>query len=159
MEWFDTEVYSAFYGRNSGPITDEPLNAHRLSILFMVLAIGSLMNTALPAYNLDAEKYHQLARAALFHFSFWDNPTLNAIQSLVSDEIRNMETTSNISISQFLMTYYMFLADRHGTNSNARWHTMGLAIKTAQSVGFSMALHLMRRLTALLFSFLSDWFA
>jgi len=92
VEWFDTEVYSAFYGRNSGPITDEPLDAHRLSLLFMVLAIGSLMNTALPAYNLDAEKYHQLARAALFHFSFLDNPTLHAIQSLVSNEIRTLSS-------------------------------------------------------------------
>ena len=54
------------------------------------------------------------------------------------------------------MTYYMFLADRHGTDTNARWHTMGLAIKTAQSVGFSMVLHLMWRLS---FSLLSDWFA
>ena len=88
MDWFDTEVYSVFYSQNAGSITDEPLAAHRLSLLFMVFAIGSLMNTALPAFNLDAEKYHQLARAALFHFSFLDNPTLNAIQCLVSNEIR-----------------------------------------------------------------------
>lgn len=51
--------------------------------MFMVLAIGSLMNTALPAYNLEAEKYHQLARAALFHSSLFDEPTINAVQALV----------------------------------------------------------------------------
>jgi hypothetical protein len=32
--------------------------------MFIVLAIGSLMDTSQPAYNLEAEKYHQLARAA-----------------------------------------------------------------------------------------------
>ena len=57
------------------------------------------------------------------------------------------------------MTYYMFLADRHGTNTNARWHTMGLTIKTAQSVGFLTVLHLMWPLSAILFLLLSDWFA
>lgn len=84
VETFDNDVYAPFYSQNVGPIPDDPLLAHRLSILFMVLAIGSLMNQALPAYNLEAEKYHQLARAALFHHSFFDNPTINAVQSLVS---------------------------------------------------------------------------
>ena len=83
MEWFDSEIYSTFYGQNAGPITEEPILAHRLSLLFMVLSVGSLMNTALPSYNLEAEKYHQLARAALFHFSFVDNPTLTTVQTLV----------------------------------------------------------------------------
>lgn len=52
--------------------------------MFMVLAIGSLMNPTLRAYNLDAEVYHQLARAALFHHSFIDDPTITAVQALVS---------------------------------------------------------------------------
>jgi len=34
------------------------------------------------------------------------------------------------------MTFYLFLGDRHGTNSNLRCHTLGLAVKTAQSVSF-----------------------
>jgi hypothetical protein len=84
MASFDQEVYSQFYTQQVGPIPDDPLLAHRLSVMFMVLAIGSLMNTSLPSYNIDAEKYHQLARAALFHHSFFDNPTINAVQALVS---------------------------------------------------------------------------
>ncbi|KAF8972626.1 fungal-specific transcription factor domain-containing protein [Flammula alnicola] len=117
IESFDSEVYSSFYNQNVGPIPDDPLLAHRLSLMFMILAIGSLMNTSLPAYNLDAEKYHQLARAALFHHSFFDNPTINAVQAL------------------YLMTFYLFLVDRHGTSSGARWATMGLAVKVGQSIG------------------------
>ena len=32
------------------------------------------------------------------------------------------------------MTFYLFLVDRHGTNSGARWAMMGLAVKVGQSV-------------------------
>ncbi|KAJ7281861.1 fungal-specific transcription factor domain-containing protein [Mycena rebaudengoi] len=115
-EAFDAEVYTQFYDPNAGPPSDQPLLAHRLSLMFIVLAIGSLMDTSQPAYNLEAEKYHQLARAALFMHSFFDQPTINAVQSL------------------FLMAYYLFLADRHGTGSGARWAIMGIAVKVAQSV-------------------------
>lgn len=82
-DWFDNEIYSTFYGQNIQSSANEPLLAHRLSVLFMVLAIGSLMNTNLPAYNIEAEKFYQLSRAALFHNNFMDNPTVSAIQALV----------------------------------------------------------------------------
>jgi len=36
--------------------------------------------------------------------------------------------------TQFLMTYYLFITDRHGTGSGDRWAIMGLAVKLAQSV-------------------------
>lgn len=52
--------------------------------MFMVLAIGSLMDIKRPAYNIDAEKYHQLARAALFQSPIFEEPTLHAVQALVS---------------------------------------------------------------------------
>ena len=32
------------------------------------------------------------------------------------------------------MTFYLFLADRHGTVSGARWAIMGIAVKLGQSV-------------------------
>ncbi|KAF8159762.1 fungal-specific transcription factor domain-containing protein [Crassisporium funariophilum] len=117
MDSFDNEVYAQFYDQSNGQIPDSPLLSHRLALMFMVLAIGSLMNTSLPAYNLEAEKYHQLARAALFHQSFFEEPTINAVQAL------------------YLMTYYLFLADRHGTSSGARWAIMGIAVKVGQSIG------------------------
>ena len=82
-ESFDTEVYSQIYDQATGPIPDDPLTSHRLSVMFMVLAIGSLMNISLPSYNLEAEKYHQLARAALFHYPIFDEPTITAVQALV----------------------------------------------------------------------------
>ncbi|KXN81523.1 hypothetical protein AN958_04460 [Leucoagaricus sp. SymC.cos] len=117
MDTFDTQVHSTFYHSGTNQLADESALPHKLSLLFMVLAIGSLMNTSLPAYNLEAEKYHQLARAALFHTSIFDTPTLHAVQAL------------------YLMTFYLFLADRHGTASGARWAIMGIAVKVGQSIG------------------------
>ncbi|KAF9258728.1 hypothetical protein L218DRAFT_964266 [Marasmius fiardii PR-910] len=118
QEMFDMEIYSQFYGQQVQPSVDsDPQLPHRLAVMFMILAIGSLMDSSLPSYNIDAEKYHQLARAALFQSPFLDAPTISAVQAL------------------FLMTYYLFIADRHGTGSGARWAIMGLAVKLAQSIG------------------------
>lgn len=79
---FDTQVYSIFES-GAHSIAEDPVFPHKLSLMFIVLAIGSLMNTSLPAYSLEAEKYHQLARAALFHTSIFDAPTIHAVQALV----------------------------------------------------------------------------
>lgn len=51
--------------------------------MFIVLAIGSLMDIKRPAYNIEAEKYHQLARAALFSSPIFEEPTIHAVQVLV----------------------------------------------------------------------------
>jgi hypothetical protein len=88
--------------------------------MFMVLAIGSLMDTRLPSYNIEAEKYHQLARAALFQNNFFDEPTLGAVQAL------------------YLMSFYLFFSDRHGTSGGSRWAIMGMAVKLGQSVSLLM---------------------
>lgn len=84
QESFDFEVYHQFYDTSNVPSADDPLLPHRLSLMFMILAIGTLMDTSLPAYSIEAEKYHQLAKAALFRDSFVDSPTINAVQALVS---------------------------------------------------------------------------
>lgn len=76
-------MFSQFYDPNAGPPGDDPLMFHRLSVMFMILAIGSLMDTSMSAYNLDAERYNQLARCALFQHSFFDEPTISAVQALV----------------------------------------------------------------------------
>ena len=97
---------------------DEPnvMVSHRLSVMFMVLAIGSLMDTRLPSYNIEGEKYHQLARAALFQNNVFDEPTLGAVQAL------------------YLMSIYLFFSDKHGVSGGSRWAIMGMAVKLAQSV-------------------------
>ncbi|KAL5536994.1 hypothetical protein ACEPAF_817 [Sanghuangporus sanghuang] len=116
---FDEEVFQHFYNENYTPPSppSDSASAHRLALIFILLAIGTLMDPNEPPYGLEAEKYHQLARAALFKSSIFDDPTLHAVQAL------------------FLMSYYLFLADRHGTGSGSRWIIMGFAVKLAQSIG------------------------
>ncbi|KAG6330355.1 hypothetical protein ID866_8734, partial [Astraeus odoratus] len=113
---FEEDVFKYFYGEDAHPPMEDPTTAHKLSLMFMILAIGSLMDTQIAAYNIDATKYYHLARAALFQSSLFENPTISAVQAL------------------FLMTFYLFLSDRHGSNSGTRWVIMGTAIKIAQSV-------------------------
>lgn len=40
------------------------------------------MDVKHPAYNIEAEKYHQLARASLFQSSLFEDPTISAVQTL-----------------------------------------------------------------------------
>lgn len=75
---------SSSLSANGTPLS--PISSGRLSVLFMVLAIGTLMDPNNEAYNIEAEKYHQIARAALFSTrpSVFDDPTLQSVQALVS---------------------------------------------------------------------------
>ncbi|KAH8116341.1 fungal-specific transcription factor domain-containing protein [Phellopilus nigrolimitatus] len=116
---FEEEVFPHFFNNDFAPPSppSDSASSHRLALMFIVLAIGTLMDPNQAPYNLEAEKYHQLARAALFKSSIFDDPTLHAVQAL------------------FLMSYYLFLADRHGTGSGSRWIIMGFAVKLAQSIG------------------------
>jgi len=41
-----------------------------------------------------------------------------------------------LAFCQYLMAIYLFLSDRHGTNSGARWSINGVAVKLAQSVSY-----------------------
>lgn len=88
---FNEQAFYVFYNPSAAPQMDDPLLAHQLALMFIVLAIGSLMDLARPAYNIEAEKYHQLARAALFQSPLFEEPTLNAVQTLVSDAVTTSE--------------------------------------------------------------------
>ena len=118
---FNTTIYSILFKSEGSPTSsDEPdlVVSHRLSVMFMVLAVGSPMDTRLPSYNIEAEKYHQLARATLFQNSVFDEPNLGAVQAL------------------FLVSFYLFFSDRYGTTTTggSRWATMGMVARIAQSV-------------------------
>jgi hypothetical protein len=82
---------------------------HRLAVLLMVLAIGSLVAPTLPAYNVEAEAYHQLARAALFGAQIIECPTIEAVQAL------------------HLMFIYMSFNEHAGgvSTGNLRWSMAG----------------------------------
>lgn len=102
----------------------------------MVFAIGSLMDIKRPAYNIEAEKYHQLARAALFQSPIFEEPTLNAVQALVTLTLMFLAVPPFLTflLLQYLMAFYLFLVERHGTGVGSRWAFMGLAVKLGVSV-------------------------
>ena len=127
-------AFHIFYNPNKAPDMEDPLLSHQLSLLYMVLAIGSLMDTSRPAYNVEAEKYHHLARAALFQSPIFEEPTLTAVQSLVSIEGCDRRANVLIRPEQYLMAFYLFLSERHGSGVGSRWAFMGLAVKLGVSV-------------------------
>lgn len=83
---FNEEVFGHFYNDTFAPPSPpgDSASSHRLALTFIVFAIGTLMDPNEPAYGVEAEKYHQLSRAALFKSSIFDDPTLYAVQALVS---------------------------------------------------------------------------
>ena len=101
MAQLNESAFNVFYNAHKAPDMEDPLLAHQLSLLYMILAIGSLMDVTRPAYNVEAEKYHHLARAALFQSPIFEEPTLIAVQSLVRlvQSVARCSLTSNHSIS------------------------------------------------------------
>lgn len=58
------------------------MTAHELALLLAVFATGSLADLTLPSFNDDAERYYQMALAALSVSPVLGSPTLAAIQTL-----------------------------------------------------------------------------
>lgn len=61
----------------------DPLNSHRLSVVFMILALGTLLDLQLPALSTQASQYYQLGRTALSLDSILECQSIPAIQALV----------------------------------------------------------------------------
>lgn len=80
---FNETVFSRFY-KGAGYADQDPDYSHKLSVLFMVLAMGSLLNVEDSMPSPDAARYYQLGRAALSLDSILEHHTIPAIQALVS---------------------------------------------------------------------------
>ncbi|KAJ7636037.1 fungal-specific transcription factor domain-containing protein [Mycena polygramma] len=118
--WMYTPISeSDFYETIFRPIYEsdgtsyQSVSSHNLSVLYMVLAIGTLMDLDMPAHSPEATEYYQLGRAALAIDSVLEEPSIAGIQALV------------------LMCHYMFWGDIDGP----RWVLMGLVVKLAHSIG------------------------
>jgi hypothetical protein len=89
------------------------IGSHNLAIMYMVLAIGTLLDLDRQSHSHEATQYYELGRAALAVDSVFEEQSIPAIQALI------------------LMCHYMFLDDIEGP----RWAMMGVVVKLAQSVG------------------------
>lgn len=61
--------------------------SHRLALLFIVLAVGILVDLKRPSHDAEAVKYFQLSKAALSINSILEEPSITAIQASVSSSI------------------------------------------------------------------------
>ncbi|KDQ57026.1 hypothetical protein JAAARDRAFT_157067 [Jaapia argillacea MUCL 33604] len=89
---------------------------HKLAVLYMVFALGALMDLTLPPQNAEAEEYYRLGRAALALRSVVDSPSIEAVQALA------------------LMGAYHSLAGKRYTMDSS-WSMMSISAKLAQSIG------------------------
>ena len=78
-------MYSRLYDQQ-WPEDSDPTDSHRLAVLYMVFALGTLMDLEKPYLSVEATQYYQLARASLALDSILEHQSIPAIQALVSTE-------------------------------------------------------------------------
>lgn len=61
------------------------MDSHRLAVLYMVLALGTLLDLDKPSLSAEATRYYQLGRASLSLDSVLESQSIPAIQALVRD--------------------------------------------------------------------------
>ncbi|KAJ3986395.1 hypothetical protein F5890DRAFT_1504313 [Lentinula detonsa] len=110
---FKTFIFQPFYEPDDTTVCEDPLVSHNLAILFLVIALGALLDLEGPSHTPEAKWYYQLGKAALALEPVLDSSSLSTIQALI------------------LLSHYMLLDDIH----DPRWPIMGLASKLTQTAG------------------------
>ncbi|KAH7926481.1 hypothetical protein BV22DRAFT_1128172 [Leucogyrophana mollusca] len=95
----------------------EGLNFRRLSLLFIMMAIGLLVDLNQQKESPRAEAFHHLARASLCEMNLMDEPSLDLLQTL------------------FYMIWYLLIFSDKSQAVAYAWSIMGLTVKLAQSLG------------------------
>ncbi|KAG6810784.1 hypothetical protein H0H92_010351 [Tricholoma furcatifolium] len=94
------------------------LSSRRLALLFMILAVGCLVDlTHRPPDSPDAELYHQYARAALCEIPVMEETNVETITAL------------------FYEIWYLLVFSDKKKAAGYAWGLMGLTAKLAQSIG------------------------
>ncbi|KAI0343340.1 hypothetical protein BDW22DRAFT_1374694 [Trametopsis cervina] len=89
---------------------------HLLATLFMILAVGALVDLTLPPCSVEAEKYYRLGRAALTMRSVFDSPELETVQAV-----------------SLMAAYQSLCTSRYSLES--AWSLLSLASKVGQALG------------------------
>ncbi|KAI6154371.1 fungal-specific transcription factor domain-containing protein [Pisolithus thermaeus] len=123
------ELLPAYYVNGASHITQTGNNPHRLCLLFLVFAIGALLDPNQELENVEADRYHQAARAAICLRSVMEKPSLETIQALhllslynavSGNEVTGKETSMETSWS--LVTLAAHLAHTFGLHRDGlRW--------------------------------------
>ncbi|KAI6114167.1 hypothetical protein F5141DRAFT_1187796 [Pisolithus sp. B1] len=91
------------------------LSFRRLSLLFIMMAMGTLVDLNQQNDSPRAELYHRLARASLCEMNLMDEPSLDLLQTL------------------FYMIWYLLIFSDKSQAVAYAWSIMGLAVKLMQS--------------------------
>ncbi|KAF7313707.1 Zn(2)-C6 fungal-type domain-containing protein [Mycena chlorophos] len=119
IDEFLTPIYKSardrknWQGENDFPHTISP---HRLSVLFLMFALGALVDLTLEPHNVESDQYYHASRAALALRSVFDSPEMATVQSVL------------------LMSSYHNMGGRRYTLESS-WSLMCLGSKLAQSLG------------------------
>ncbi|GLB45485.1 putative fungal specific transcription factor [Lyophyllum shimeji] len=96
----------------------QDLSPRRLALLFMILAVGCLVDLhQRPPDSPDAERYHQFARAALCEIPVMEETNVETITAL------------------FYEIWYLLVFSDKKKAAGYAWGLMGLTAKLAQSIG------------------------
>ena len=104
-----------YFRDSSEDETNENRSPHLLATLYLVLALGALVDLTLPACSGEAELYYRLGRAALSLRPVFDSQEVDTVQALL------------------LMAAYQSLCTGRYSLESA-WRLISLAAKVAQSV-------------------------
>ncbi|PFH53341.1 hypothetical protein AMATHDRAFT_55245 [Amanita thiersii Skay4041] len=95
----------------------QDLCPRRLALLFMILAVGCLVDTNRPPNSPEAERYHQYARASLCEIPVMEETTVETILAL------------------FYEIWFLLVFSDKKKAAGYAWGLMGLTAKLAQSIG------------------------
>ncbi|KAJ7935844.1 hypothetical protein B0H13DRAFT_2462783 [Mycena leptocephala] len=83
MQSETVELLSLMYHDIGGEEQRQPSTlTQRMAVLYLIFALGSLVDLDLPPYNSDADHYFDLACAAMSIKPFFEHPTVVAVQAL-----------------------------------------------------------------------------
>lgn len=104
------DMLPAFYHRRAAPPpaaaaaeADEYNGPHDLALLFVVFAVGAIVDLRQDPSNAEAEHYHQIARAAVCLQPVLEKPSLVTIQTLKLLSVYNAMSTNELGSQETSM--------------------------------------------------------
>jgi hypothetical protein len=89
---FLEQIYAHVHPTDLGARDLLTIHPHRLSVLFMICAMATLLDTSKETPIPEAEEWHTLAKASVSLHSITDEPTIMGVQTLVCTDIRHKNT-------------------------------------------------------------------
>jgi hypothetical protein len=134
VEELESDIFGPLYDQPGSSAPGMPLalnvRAYRLATMFIIFAISvEFEEPSMP----DSPNYCQLALAVLAQSSLIEEPTVEAIQTLVGRGM-GIHVAGADHVHQVLMNIYWSYAKPSNRSLNQLWMLNGLAMKLAESV-------------------------